>query len=120
MTLGTLVLGSALLLVAAGLLTSCLGLRGAIDFVLAFYLVAFSLVVVVELALSPGHDLTATWLSGALAVVAAVSGGVWLLRGRPSPPSFRPALAACREAARDPSSRSSASPCSAPSATWRR
>ncbi len=102
MTLGTLVLGSALLLVAAGPLTSCLGLRGATDFVLAFYLVAFSLVVVIELVLSPGHDLTATWLSGALAVVAAVAGGVWLLRGRPSPPSFRPALAACREAARDP------------------
>ena len=54
MTLGTLVLGSALLLVAAGLLTSCLRLRSATDFVLALYLVAFSLVVVIELLLSPG------------------------------------------------------------------
>jgi hypothetical protein len=88
--------------VAAGLLTSCLRLRGATDFLLAFYLLAFSLVVVVELLLSPGHDLTATWLSGALAVAAAASGGLWVLRGRPSPPSFRPALSACREAARDP------------------
>jgi hypothetical protein len=52
MTLGSLVLGSLLLLLAAGLLTSCLRLRSAVDFLLAFYLVAFSLVVVVELLLS--------------------------------------------------------------------
>jgi 4-amino-4-deoxy-L-arabinose transferase-like glycosyltransferase len=70
--------------------------------VLALYLVAFSLVVVIELLLSPGHDLTATWLSATLAVVAAVCGGIWVLRGRPSPPSFRPALAAGRDALRDP------------------
>ena len=87
---------------AAALLTSCLRLRGATDFVLALYLVAFSLVVVIELCLSPGHDLTATWLSWTLAAVAVASGGVWVLRGRPSPPSFRPALAACAEAVRDP------------------
>ncbi len=35
-------------------------------------------------------------------MAAAVSGGIWVLRGRPSPPSFRPALSACREAVHDP------------------
>jgi hypothetical protein len=59
-------------------------------------------VVAVELLLSPGHHLTATWLSAALVVMAALSAVVWLLRGRPAPPSFRPAFAACREAVRDP------------------
>lgn len=87
---------------AAGLLTSCLRLRSATDFLLALYLVAFSLVVVIELLLSPGHHLTATWLSAALAVVAVVCGAVWVLRGRPAPPSLRPVLASCRDAARDP------------------
>ena len=102
MSLGTLVLGSALLLLAAGLLTSCLGLRGATDFLIAFYLVAFGLVVLIELLLSPGHDLTSTWLSAVLAGTAGASAVLWVALGRPQPPSFRPALAACREALRDP------------------
>jgi Dolichyl-phosphate-mannose-protein mannosyltransferase len=84
------------------LLTSCLRLHGTTDFLLALYLVAFSLVVVIELLLSPGHHLTAAWLSAALAVTAVVSGVVWVLRGRPAPPPSRPALTACRDAARDP------------------
>jgi hypothetical protein len=102
MSLGSLVLGSLLLLVAAGLLTSCLPLERAVDFLLAFYLVAFSLVVVIELLLSPGHDLTQTWLLGALGVVAVAAAGLWVALGRRSPPPFRPALTACREALRDP------------------
>jgi hypothetical protein len=102
MSLGTLVLGSALLLLSAGLLTYCLRLRAAVDFVLTFYLVAFSIVVVVELLLSPGHDLTRTWLLGVLAVVTVGAGAIWFLRGRPSGPTFRPALAECRDAVRDP------------------
>jgi hypothetical protein len=88
--------------VAAALLTSCLRLRGAIEFMLAFYLVAFSLVVVIELLLSVRHHLTANRLSWALAGVAAASAIVWRGRGRPRPPSFRPALAACRDALHDP------------------
>ena len=102
MSFGALVLGSALLLLGAGLLTCSLRLRGATEFLLAFYLVAFSVVVVVELLLSPGHDLTRTWLLVALALVALASAAVWLVRGRPSPPPFRPALAGCRAAVRDP------------------
>ena len=102
MTLGSLVLGSALLLLAAGLVTSCLRLRGAIDFLLGFYLVAFTLVVVIELLLSPGHDLTQTWLLAVLAGVTVGAAALWVALGRPSPPPFRPALAACREAVRDP------------------
>ena len=102
MSLGTLVLGSALLLLAAGLLASCLRLRGVIEFLLAFYVTAFSLVVVLELLLSPGHDLTATWLSGVLVGAAAASAVVWMLCGRPAPPPLRPALTAGREALLDP------------------
>jgi len=102
MTLGTLILGSALLLLATGLLTACLRLCGAIDFLLAFYLVAFTLVVVIELLLSPGHDLTQTWLLAVLAVVTLAAAGVWIALRRPSPPPFEPALAAFREAVRDP------------------
>src|SRR5215831_5112318 len=102
MTLGSLVLGSALLLVAAALATSCLRLRGVTDFLLAFYLVAFALVVVIELLLSPGRDLTQTWLLGVLGVVTVAAAGTWVALGRPSPPPFRPVLAACRDAFRDP------------------
>ena len=102
MSLGTLVLGSALLLLTAGLVTSCLRLRGATEFLLGFYLVAFSLVVVIELLLSPGHDLTRTWLLATLAGAAVVAAAAWTALGRPAPPSFRPALAACREAVHDP------------------
>ena len=102
MTFGSLVLGSALLLLATGLITSCLRLRSVTDFVLGFYLVAFTLVVVIELLLSPGHDLTQTWLQAALGGVTLASAGVWIASGRPSPPQFRPVLVACREALRDP------------------
>ena len=102
MTLGWLVLGSLLLLLAAGLLTSCLRLGNAVDFLLAFYLVAFSLVVVIELLLSPGHDLTQAWLLGVLGIVTAPAAVVWAAFGHPSPPPFRPVLAACRDAFRDP------------------
>ena len=102
MTLGSLVLGSALLLLAAGLLTACLRLRSATDFLLGFYLVAFTLVVVIELLLSPGHDLTQTWLLAVLAGVTVGTAALWIALGRPAPPPFRPALAACREALRDP------------------
>jgi hypothetical protein len=102
MTIETLILGSALLVVAAAPLTSCLRLRGATAFVLAFYLVAFSLVVLLELLLSPGHDLTPVWLLAVLGGAAVVATAVWVLFGRPAPPSFRPPLTACREALRDP------------------
>src|SRR5436190_21112075 len=102
MTFGSLVLGSLLLLLAAGLLTSCLRLGRAIDFLLALYLVAFSLVVVVELLLSPGHDLTQSWLLGALGLATVTAAAAWVALGRPAPPPFRPVLAACREAFRDP------------------
>ncbi len=87
---------------AAALLTSSLRLRGATEFVLAFYLVAFSLVVVLELLLSPGHDLTPGWLLAVLTGAVVVSAAVWVLVGRPRSPSFRPAASAMRDAVRDP------------------
>jgi 4-amino-4-deoxy-L-arabinose transferase-like glycosyltransferase len=87
---------------AAALLTSCLRLRGATDFVLAFYLVAFSLVVVIELLLSPGHDLTPEWLLAALTGTLVVAAAAWVLTGRPGSPSFRPAATALEDAVRDP------------------
>ena len=102
MTLGSLVLGSALLLLAAGLVTSCLRLRRPTDFLLAFYLVAFTLVVVIELLLSPGHDLTQTWLLGTLGAATVAAAGLWVALGRPSPPSFTPAITASGAALRDP------------------
>jgi hypothetical protein len=87
--------------VAATLLTSCLRLRGATEFALALYLVTFSLVVVIELLLSPGHDLTQAWLLAVLAGAAALAAGARVLLGRPPPP-LRPALRACRDALGDP------------------
>jgi hypothetical protein len=88
--------------VAAALVASCLRLRGATEFALAFYLVAFSLVVVIELLLSPGRDLTQTWLLAMLTGVAVAATGTWIVLGRPAPPPFRPALAQTRDALRDP------------------
>ncbi len=69
---------------------------------LAFYLVAFSLVVVLELVLSPTHDLTAGWLLAVLAGTLVAAAIVWVLLGRPAPPPFRPALRAARDALGDP------------------
>src|SRR5581483_3437995 len=101
-TLGTLILGTALLVAAAGLITACLRLRSVADFALAFFVVSFSLVVVIELLLSPGRDLTRSWLLAVLGGAVVVSAGAWLAAGRPALPPAGPALAAAREALRDP------------------
>jgi 4-amino-4-deoxy-L-arabinose transferase-like glycosyltransferase len=102
MTIGTLILGSALLVTSAVLLASCVRLRSAIGFCLAVYLAGFGTLVVCELALSPSRLLTRGWLLAVLAGATAVSVVAWQLCSRPRPPSFRPAAAALREAFRDP------------------
>ena len=102
MTIGTLILGSAALLLTAYCSAACLRLRTATEFVLAAYLVAFSEVVVVELVLSPGRWLSRTNLLYALYIVWFAVLLVWTALGTPRPPPFRPALEAARDSLRDP------------------
>lgn len=91
-----------MLLATAVLATSCLRLRGLTDFLLACFVIAFGLVVLIELLLSPGHDLTRTWLVAVLGGATAVAAAIWLGLGRPAPPAAGPTLAAVRDALRDP------------------
>ena len=102
MDIAALILGVALLAASAGLLATSLRLERLVDFLLAAYLLAFSEVVVVSLALSPPRALTRPALLACLAGVLALALGLWLARGRPAPPSFPAALRALRAALRDP------------------
>ncbi len=77
-------------------------MRGVVGFLLAMYLVGFAEVVVVSLVLSPGHWLSQRNLFWTVVGVAVVAAIVWRVGGKPGAPSFRPALAACREGLRDP------------------
>jgi len=52
--------------------------------------------------LSPGHDLTRSWLLSVLGGAVAVSGAAWVAFGRPAAPPLAPGLAAVRDALRDP------------------
>jgi hypothetical protein len=58
--------------------------------------------VLIELLLSPGHDLTRSWLLAVFGGGVAVSAAAWFAFGRPVLPPTGPALAAAREALRDP------------------
>ena len=101
MDVTALILGVALLAASGGLFAASLRLDRLVDFLIAFYLLAFLEVVVVSLALSPARALTRPALLASLAGLLALALVVWLHRGRPAPPA-RPALHAFREALRDP------------------
>jgi hypothetical protein len=102
MSLVTLISGSILVFVTAYCLAAMLRLRSVVGFLLAMYLLGFGEIVVVSLALSPGHWLSQRNLWWTLLGVAAAASLVWRANGRPQPPSFRPTVAAVREALRDP------------------
>jgi hypothetical protein len=102
MDLTALIFGVALLVASGGLLAASLRLERLVDFLIAFYLVAFLEVVVVSLALSPARALTRPALLASLVGLLALALALWLLRGRPAPPPAGPALHALREALRDP------------------
>jgi hypothetical protein len=97
-----LILGLALVTAAAWLSAASLRFRGAIDFVLAVYVCAVGVIVLVCLVLSPFDALTRPWLLVASAVVAGIAGAVWTLRGQPAAPPFGPATRAAGDALRDP------------------
>ena len=100
--MGHLVVGFAALAVSAGFLASLLRLRSVVSFVLATYLVAWTLTVVVVFALSAGNWVEPAPLLGAFVAVATISLAIWSLSGRPRPPSFTAAARLAARAACDP------------------
>ncbi|HZR91579.1 MAG TPA: hypothetical protein VFA44_04135 [Gaiellaceae bacterium] len=101
MTIDTLILGSAALLVTACCLAACLRLPGVTDFLLSLYLIAFAEVVVVSLVLSPGRWYSRGPLLGTLYGVWFASLLLWQRLGTPRPP-LRRLGAVAREALGSP------------------
>ena len=97
-----LVVGLGALAATGALAACCLRLRSPVEFVLAAYIVAWGWLVAASLLLSPARVLTRWSLLAALAAGLAIALGAWLASGRPSPPTFRPALAQARGALRNP------------------
>ena len=95
-----LVVALTLTSVAAVALASSFGFRSAVSFVLATYLLAWTIVVCVVYALSIGKWVERWPLLAALAAVTAASGVVWAAAGRPSPP-LRGRLSVVRRGCRD-------------------
>jgi hypothetical protein len=101
MDVTALIFGVVLLAASGGLFAASLRLDRLVDFLLAAYLLAFTEIVVVSLALSPARWLTRPRLLASLAALLVLAIIVWRLRGKPRPPTG-PALRALREALRDP------------------
>jgi 4-amino-4-deoxy-L-arabinose transferase-like glycosyltransferase len=97
----TLLLGTALVLVAAGAGGAFLAHDSLTSFALATYLLGFAEIIVCSLALSPFHALTATSLLILLAVVALAAVATIAYRRPPAPP-LRRALTGLRSGLRDP------------------
>ena len=80
-------------LAATGALgAACLGARSAAELLLTAYVIAWAQVVVVALLLSPFELVTRAGLALGLAASTGLVALVWHVRGRPRPPSLRPAL----------------------------
>jgi hypothetical protein len=97
-----LIAGLAGLAATGGLVASCLRLRSPIEFLLATYLVAWTWLIVSSLALSPFQLLSRSWLFLALILGLGLAAAAWIAVGHPRPPDFGPALAATRDALRNP------------------
>jgi hypothetical protein len=76
-------------------------LRSAVEFLLATYVLAWTWLVGLALALSPARLVARGWLVAGLGLGVCLAAIVWIARGRPAPPSFRPALRAVRDALRN-------------------
>lgn len=96
-----LLIGAGMVTATAWLVVRRLGPQPLTGFVLAAYLVAFTEVVVITLALSIVHSLTRWTLLACVAVVFAIALGPWLRHAAPLP-SLREGLAALRDALREP------------------
>ena len=100
--LAVLVAGLGALAATGGLLACCLRLRSPIAFLLATYLIAWTWLVAMTLALSPAKLVTRGWLVGVLALGLAGAFVVWRVRGSPAPPSYARALGQARDALAHP------------------
>ncbi|MDP1849444.1 MAG: glycosyltransferase family 39 protein [Solirubrobacteraceae bacterium] len=83
--------GVALIAVPAVLIPALLQIRGRVAFVVAAGVTGAAVVVGLSLVLSVPRALSRTGLLVGEACVAAMCAALWLRRGRPPPPSFRPA-----------------------------
>jgi hypothetical protein len=103
-TLGLILLALAIAALAAtgALGAACLGARNAVELLLSAYAIAWTQVVAVALLLSPLDLVTREGLLAGLASTSAAVALVWHLRGRPRPPSLRPALWIVRGELRSP------------------
>ena len=71
---------------------ACLGARNAAELLLTAYVVAWAQLVAIALLLSPLELVRRGGLLLGLAVTTGVVAVVWHVRGRPRPPSLRPAV----------------------------
>jgi hypothetical protein len=98
-----LLVGVCALAAAAGLAACCFRLRFAAEFLLAAYVLAWAWLVALVLALSLPRLVTRSWLLVGIGAGLVAAIAWWVGTGRPRPPSFRPAIAALREALQRPS-----------------
>jgi hypothetical protein len=94
--------GIALLATTGALGAACLGARGAAELLLTAYVIGWAQLVLVVLVLSPPGLVTRWWFVGGLVVTTFIAALAWDRRGRPRPPSLRPALGALRLEIHDP------------------
>lgn len=97
-----LVAGFGALAATGSLVACCLRLRSPIEFVLAAYLVSWTWLVAVTLALSPARWVTRAGIGGGVGAGLLCALVVWLACGRPRAPRLGPALARARAALRHP------------------
>jgi hypothetical protein len=97
-----LLAGLGALAVTGGLAACCLRLRSPIEFLLATYLVSWTWLVAVALALSPARWLTRGSLLAGIALGLTGALTAWVACGRPPPPRARDALIALGDALRHP------------------
>lgn len=98
----SLILGTGAVTVGAVLLACVLRAQGIVSFVLAAYLLAWTEVVVVCFALSAGRWLDRWTLVACFLLVTAAATILWLVSGRPRPPSLMGAARRGASAAADP------------------
>ena len=95
-------LGMGALAVTGALGACCLRLRSPVAFVLAAYLLAWTWLVILILALSPARWVTRGSLLAGLVLGAVLALAGWAATGSPRPPELSRALPRARDAMRDP------------------
>jgi hypothetical protein len=95
-------LGMSALAATGALGACCLRLRSPVAFLLAAYLLAWTWLVALTLALSPAHWVTRGSLLAGLVLGAALTLAGWTVTGSPRPPKLRRAFPRARDVVRDP------------------